>query len=125
MQLTPHFGTAVPSSLTEFLGQALISPANPWYLFALAVFFPISKIGMRTPRLMIAAAVIATVLAQAGWLTAQLNLMSLPLNFIWFALGALYGPAILRRAARPTVVIVVSGLSLYALPLAVMTVLGE
>ncbi|MGW4642822.1 acyltransferase family protein [Sphaerisporangium sp. NPDC004334] len=121
----PGFDTAGAHGWAELAEQLTISPPNLWYLYALALYFALAKALRRVPApVVIAAALVLSVVVSAGVLPTAGNRGSLLQNLVFFLAGLHLRPQVERfasttggRRALP------AGLA-YALALAMMAVTG-
>ncbi|MCS4275351.1 surface polysaccharide O-acyltransferase-like enzyme [Mycetocola sp. BIGb0189] len=91
-----------------------------WYLWALAIFYPLAKLLSRTPRMGLVAAVLASVTigvtpyAEVGALT------DVPKNFIWFFAGFVLSESIKRFTANRRTGLIALGAAIVWIALAWM-----
>ncbi|WP_022869708.1 acyltransferase family protein [Yaniella halotolerans] len=87
--------TVVANDLVSIFAQLTYDPSNLWYLWALALFFPIAKMGLRLPRAAIVASLLLATLAAMG-LFSELGLASAALlNLPWFLLGSYFSSSLM------------------------------
>jgi len=79
--------TSVARNGWQFLLQATVDPTNLWFLYALALFFPLAKWALAAPRLSLVLGGLLALSPVAGLSVGQGNLGQLPLYFIWFLAG--------------------------------------
>ncbi|WP_290474219.1 CapA family protein [Leifsonia sp. 71-9] len=97
----PDFPTLVPRGVAEFVESVTISPPNTWYLYALALYFLVTKALSRLPAwIPIAAAGILSVVVAAGYVEVVSNRGSLLYNFTFFLLGLQLAPQLRRLLDR-------------------------
>ncbi|WP_343959328.1 acyltransferase [Yaniella flava] len=90
--------TAVANDIPSFISQLTYNPSNLWYLWALALFFPIAKLGIAIPRLTLGISLLVATVAAMGMLS-QLQLLSTALlNLPWFLAGAYFSNVFLSIA---------------------------
>ncbi|MBP2707519.1 acyltransferase family protein [Microbispora sp. RL4-1S] len=99
----PGFGTARARDLGELLGQLTVTPSNLWYLYALALYFPIAKATRRLPGSLVTAAALALSAATAaGVLETPGDRGGVYANLFFFLAGARFRPLIERLVATAT-----------------------
>jgi uncharacterized membrane protein YcfT len=97
---TPDFHTDRATNALEFLGQLTITPSNLWYLFALAVYFTITKTVRKLPAApVLALALLLSAVAAAGVLDTPGNRGGLYQNLVFFLAGFYFRPYVERLAA--------------------------
>lgn len=97
----PSFDTESTASPLGLLAQATIDPSNLWYLYALALFFPIAKLLRAKPW--IGVAVAAGVLVLVAALPVPDHIEDTGRNLIWFMLGAYFPAVVVWWTERLTV----------------------
>lgn len=97
----PSFDTESTASPLGLLAQATIDPSNLWYLYALALFFPIAKLLRAKPWIGVAAATGVLVLVAA--LPVPDHIEDTGRNLIWFMLGAYFPAVVVWWTERLTV----------------------
>lgn len=97
----PSFDTESTATPLGLLAQATIDPSNLWYLYALALFFPIAKLLRANPWIGVAAA--AGVLVLVAALPVPDHIEDTGRNLIWFVLGAYFPAVVVWWTERLTV----------------------
>ncbi|MET4059043.1 putative membrane protein YcfT [Arthrobacter sp. UYP6] len=129
----PFLSTDTPPELHQ-LGLSLILPTSFWYLYALPLFFLVTKIllrllGTHSVYALIPVALISALAPLVQPYTSTIlgepfdaaKIPSVLANFLWFYLGV-HGTALWTRlSARPGYPMLVGALSLYAAMYSVMT----
>lgn len=123
MQWTPAIHTSVARGIPAFIRQLLFEPTNLWYLFALAVFFAVAKVGLRAPRVMLALVAALAVSPLAGIDIGAGNLGELAQNAVWFVAGAYCKPLVERWSEAVTVPKMAGLGAVFVVPMGVMFVL--
>lgn len=90
--LLPNFDTEATASPLGILLQATVDPSNLWYLYALAVFFPLAKLLVSRPWVGVAVALAVLLLVVV--LPVPAHIEDTGRNLIWFVLGAYFPKAI-------------------------------
>lgn len=97
----PDFPTIVPRTLAELVEDLTISPQDTWYLYALALYFVVTKALVRVPAwIVVGASGVLSAAVGAGWIEIVGNRGSLLSNLVFFVLGAHLAPIVSRAAAR-------------------------
>ena len=126
LQLTPGFDTAVAGSPGELLVQLTITPGNLWYLLALASYVVLARGTRRVPHWALAAALVLSAVAAAGWVATPGNRYGLLTNLVWFLLGTRV-PHLARwvtRLTRPTRATLAAAVGTFGVAAALWQVLG-
>ncbi|MGC4153888.1 MAG: acyltransferase [Propionicimonas sp.] len=90
--------TEVATSPAAFLAQLLHDPSNLWYLWALALFFPVAKVLARFPAQATAASLAISTIAFSGPIASLGNAGTALLNLPWFLVGAYYSSKIIEAS---------------------------
>ncbi|MGN7188365.1 acyltransferase family protein [Microbacterium enclense] len=92
--------TIVANSALDLLGQLTVAPSTLWYLWALAVYFPLTRVFLRHPGYMLTAAVLTSIWAGSSLFPTWGNLPSAGRNLVWFVAGVTLSAHILRFSER-------------------------
>lgn len=108
--------TQVARSARGLLAQLLVAPGNLWYLWSLAIIFPIARLGRRAriPTL-IAAMALATAAATGLMGVSSGNVKTFLLSLPWFLVGAYFSREIVGIAKASTVNRAAAGVAILAL----------
>lgn len=87
LQAVPGFDTAVSRTPAELAAQLSVTPGNLWYLLALAAYVVAARATRRAPWLALAAALVLSTVAAAGWVPTPGNRYGLLTNLVFFLLG--------------------------------------
>lgn len=100
--------------IVDYLVDATIAPTNLWFLYALAVYFPLAKLLSGVERWAIVAAFIAFLVSAEGWPGVGLGqLAGVAGFFFWFLLGCHFREVIARFAAGPRLVGIAVAVTLF------------
>ena len=88
--------TIVASSSLDFLGQLTVAPSTLWYLWALAVYFPLTRVFLRHPRYLLSASALVSIWAGSSLFPTWGNLPSAGRNLVWFVAGVTLAAHVLR-----------------------------
>lgn len=101
LQLTPYFRTKIAGSYGDIVLQLTTEPSTLWYLYALAVYFPLAKLCSRIPKITLVLALLVSLAASSGLAQGQGNMPSVLRYFVWFAVGVyLLKPRSIPHLAR-------------------------
>ena len=96
---TPGFETRRAHDPVGFLAQLSVTPSNLWYLYALALYFPLAKATRRLPAAaVLGPALLLSAVASADWIPTPGDRGGLLQNVFFFLLGARFGPDLARLA---------------------------
>lgn len=87
LRLVPGFDTEVARSPLGLLRGLTVTPGNLWYLLALAAYVVVARLLRSVPDLALAAALLLSAVAAAGWVPTPENRYGLLTNLVWFLLG--------------------------------------
>lgn len=125
MQATPEFSTDVADGPLSFLAQATIDPSNLWYLYALALYFPLAKLGARSPRVSLVIALALSLVSLSGVFPEGSNFASVPRNLLWFLIGCYCGPMVRGLAERAGLRVLLVFGAAFVIPTVGLAVLGS
>jgi uncharacterized membrane protein YcfT len=106
LQAAPGFETAIAHTPAELVAQLSVTPGNLWYLLALAVYVVVARATRSAPWLAwlaLAAALVLSTVAAAGWVPTPGNRYGLLVNLVFFLLGVQLArhAHVVRRHATP------------------------
>lgn len=97
---TPHFKTAIPHTVLDIVAQATFMPSALWYLYALALYFPMAKLLSKSPRTGLVLALLVSFASITELVPEWGNLQAVGQHFVWFAFGAIYPQVVMEFSQR-------------------------